>query len=189
MCRAWLLYVGLCNSANNKTGGAKQEQLNKRAVVQQTKQVTPLSSSCISTCSQSPASTHYIIIRHDSKCHPLPVFEFRPRSRQREWNPSVTPHPRLARQDAQIFFRLMRCRDGSNVNPTSGFSMAIGLSHARLTLRSAVGRISTTRQSTSIPTSSRPFSSCSASGISSSTLPADTLGSLAPISLFSPSSC
>lgn len=93
-----------------------------------------------------------------------------------EWNPSATPHPRPARQDAQFFSRSMRCRNGSDVNPTGGFSVAIGLSQARLTRRSAVGRISTTSQSTYIPTSSRPFYSCLASGISSSTLPADTPG-------------
>lgn len=52
----------------------------------------------------------------------------------------------------------MRCRNGSDVNPTSAFFMAIGPSQARLTLRSAVGRISTTSRSTSIPTSSRPSS-------------------------------
>jgi hypothetical protein len=88
-----------------------------------------------------------------------PVFEFRPRSRQGrtkggEWNPLATPHPRSARQDAQFFSRSMRCRNGTDVN---GFSMAIGPSQARLTLRSAVGRTSTTSRSTSIPTSSRPF--------------------------------
>ncbi|ETI28247.1 hypothetical protein G647_00696 [Cladophialophora carrionii CBS 160.54] len=60
---------------------------------------------------------------------------------------------------------------------------------ARLALRSTVGLISTTSRSTSIPTSSRPFSSYSASGISSGTLPVDTPGSLALISLLSPSSC
>ena len=129
-----------------------------------------------------------------NKWHPLLVFEFRSRSCQRhtqdgEWNPPATPHPKPARQDAQFFSRSLRCQNGSNVNPTSGFSMAIGPSQARLALRSAVGRISTTSRSTSIPTSSQPSSSCSASGISCSTLPADTLGSLAPISLLSPSSC
>ena len=139
-------------------------------------------------------SRPYNIIRHDSKWYPLPVFEFRPGSRQGRtkvmgWDPSATPHPSPARQDARFFSRSMRCQNGTDVNPTSGFSTAIGPSQARPTLRSAVCRISITSRSTSIPTSSQPLSSYSASGISSSTLPADTPGSLAPISLLSPSSC
>ena len=36
----------------------------------------------------------------------------------------------------------MRCRSGSDMNPTSGFSMAIGPSQARLMIRSVAGRIS-----------------------------------------------
>lgn len=154
-----------------------------------------LPSSCICTYSQKfgfPTLRYHQARQYT--WHPLPVFEFRSRSCQRrpqdrEWNPSATPHPRPVRQGARFFSRSMRCRNGSSVNPTSGFSMAIGPSQARLSLRSAVGCISTTSRSTSIPTSSRPFSSYLASVISSSTLPADTLGLLAPISLLSPSSC
>ena len=146
----------------------------------------PLYSSGISTYSQSPAFPRYVIIRHDSAWHPLPVSEVC--TKGGEWNPAATPHPRPARH-ARFFSPSMRCRNGSDVNPTNGFSMAIGLSQGRLTSHSIVGPISTTSRSTSILTSSRPSSSCSASGISSSTLPADTPGSLAPTLLLSPSSC
>jgi hypothetical protein len=80
-----------------------------------------------------------------SKWTLLPVFEFRPCSRQRKWTFLVTPYPRLARQDAQFFSRLMRCQNGSGVSPTSGFFMAIGLSQARLMRHSIVGCTCITR--------------------------------------------
>ena len=136
---------------------------------------------------------HYIIIKYESEWHP-PVFESPPSDRQRgtkggKWNPSATPRSRLGWQDAQIFSRSVRCRNGSKLDPICGFAVAIGLYQARLTLRSAVGCISTMSQSTSIPISSQPSSSCLASGISSSTLLAGIPGSLAPISLLSLSSC
>lgn len=68
-----------------------------------------------------------------------------------EWNPSATLHPRTARQNVQFFSRLVKCQNGSVIILTSGFSLFIGLSQARPTLRSLVVPISTTSQSTSIP--------------------------------------
>ena len=154
-----------------------------------------LPSSCI--CTYSKKFGFPTLRYHQARqytWHLLPVFEFRSRSCQRrlqdrEWNPSTTSHPRPARQDARFFSHSMRCRNGSSANPTSGFSIAIGPSQARLSLCFTVGCNSTMSRSISIPTLSRPFSSCLASVISSSTLPADTLGLLALISLLYPSLC
>lgn len=126
--------------------------------VQETKQGRkPLSSSGILIYFQT--SPHHFIARY--KWYPLHVFEFRPRncqmSKGEEWNPTATPHSRPERQDAQLSSRSTRCRNGSDMNPTDGFSMAIGLSQALRTLRSADGRISITSPSTSTPISSQSY--------------------------------
>ena len=126
------------------------------------------------------------ITRRDSKWHPLPVSEFRPRSAKGgEWK--TTPVP--VSQDARLFSRSMRCRNGFNTTTTSGFFTATGPYRARFAPRSVVSGISTTSRSTSIPISFRLLSSSSASGISCSTLRANIPELLAKILLLSHSSC
>ena len=136
-------------------------------------------------------SPRYILTRHvsqsESKWHPLPVFEFRPRRFQRrtkdsEWHPPAT-------QAVQVSSPSTTCQNGSSANPTPGSSTDTGPSRVRLEPLCAVGCTSTTSRSTFTRTSYRPSYSCSARGISPTTLPADT-HTLAPaISSPSPSSC
>lgn len=105
--------------------------------------------------------------------------------RDSKWRSHPGPGP--VGQDARLFSRSIRCRNGFNT--TSLFFAVTGLYRARFAPHSVVGGISTTRRSTSIPISFRPLSSCSASGISCSTLLANIPELLAPILLLSHSSC
>lgn len=96
----------------------------------------------------------YCIINHGSKWHSSSVFEFRPRrhlrpTKGKKWSQSIIAH---SRPHAGFFARSIRCRNGFGMDPTSGFSAAIGTSHARFTLHCAVCCMSIMSRSTSIPT-------------------------------------